>query len=66
MVGWRVEIGINVKILNNYNNKLRDECGVVLLCKVFFFIEFLKVFFYYVYLNVIIIINVIVFFFNFL
>lgn len=58
MAGRRAETGTNVKISNNYNNKLRDERGAVSLCKAFSPIEFLKVFFYYVYSNVITIINV--------
>lgn len=66
MAGRRAETGTNVKISNNYNNKLRDERGAVSLCKAFSPIEFLKCFFfYYVYSNVITIINVIVSFPNF-
>lgn len=45
MAGRRAETGTNVKISNNYNNKLRDERGAVSLCKAFSPIEFLKVFF---------------------
>lgn len=45
MAGRRAETGTNVKISNNYNNKLRDERGAVSLCKAFSPIEFLKCFF---------------------
>lgn len=45
MTGRRAETGTNVKISNNYNNKLRDERGAVSLCKAFSPIEFLKCFF---------------------